>query len=99
MNAEPLKGKKVAILVENEYVPAEIAAYRSRFGELGAEVHFMSRLWGQPKLTFVSDVDDYKGSLQAVARLSRDDRRGHGHSRRSTSTTTRRSSWPRTTPA
>ncbi len=66
MNAEPLKGKKVAILVENEYVPAEIAAYRSRFGELGAEVHFMSRLWGQPKLTFVSDVDDYKGSLQKL---------------------------------
>ena len=65
MKGEPLKGKKVAILVENEYVPAEIKAYRSRFGEFGAEVHFMSRLWGQPKLTFVSDVDDYKGSVQA----------------------------------
>ncbi|MFI5458460.1 MAG: DJ-1/PfpI family protein [Isosphaerales bacterium] len=65
MKGEPLKGKKVAILVENEYVPAEIAAYRSQFGALGAEVHFMSRLWGQPKSTFVSDVDDYKGGLQA----------------------------------
>jgi putative intracellular protease/amidase len=65
MNAEPLKGRKVAILVENEYVPPEIKAYRSRFGELGAEVHLISRLWGQPKMTFVSDVDDFKGSVQA----------------------------------
>jgi putative intracellular protease/amidase len=69
MNDKPLRGRKVAILVENEYVPAEIRAYRERFGALGAEVHFMTRLTYPgatlAKQTIVSDVDDYKGSLQA----------------------------------
>ncbi|HJZ60492.1 MAG TPA: DJ-1/PfpI family protein [Gemmataceae bacterium] len=58
-----LTGKKIAILLENEYVPGEIAEYRRRFGELGADVHFMSRLWGQKKQTFVSDIDGLKGTL------------------------------------
>lgn len=63
MSVAPLVGKKIAVLVETEFVPGEIAEYRRRFAELGAEVHFMSRLWGQERLTFVSDVDQPKGSL------------------------------------
>lgn len=59
----PLAGKKIAVLVESEFVPGEIAEYRRRFHELGAEVHFMSRLWGQPRQTFVSDVDSPKATL------------------------------------
>ena len=68
----PLVGKKIAVVVETEYVPEEIRAYQERFEALGAKVEFMSRLWGQPKLTFVSDVDgvvnDAKGqpSLEAT---------------------------------
>ena len=61
-----LAGRKIAILVETEYVPGEIAEYRSRFAELGAEVHFMSRLWGQKKQTFVSDVDQAKEDLRTT---------------------------------
>jgi protease I len=52
-----IEGKKVAILVETEFIPEEITAYRQRFPELGATVHFMSRLWGNESLRFVSDVD------------------------------------------
>jgi len=52
-----LKGKKIAILVESEYIPHEIECYRRRFQELGATVHFMSRLWNQEKAIFINDVD------------------------------------------
>ncbi|MBE9001370.1 DJ-1/PfpI family protein [Nostoc sp. LEGE 12447] len=52
-----LEGKKIAILVETEFIPEEITAYQQRFGELGATVHLMSRLWGHESLCFVSDVD------------------------------------------
>ena len=47
MTEKSLHGKKIAILVESEYVPGEIAVYQKRFRELGATVHFMTRLWGQ----------------------------------------------------
>jgi putative intracellular protease/amidase len=53
-----LAGKKIAVLVESEFVPHEIATYRERFASYGAEVHLMSRLWGKPSLTFVSDVEN-----------------------------------------
>ena len=53
-----LAGCKIAILVESQYIPVEINAYRQRFAELGAEVHLIARLWGQPKLTFVSEVEN-----------------------------------------
>jgi protease I len=58
-----LEGKKIAVLVETEYIPAEIAAYQTHFGELGATVDLMSRLWGNPSSRFVSDVDEVGKSL------------------------------------
>ena len=57
MNIRPLAGKRIAVLVESQYIPGEIEAYRYGFGALGAEVHFMSRLWGNNSLTFVSEVE------------------------------------------
>jgi protease I len=59
-----LAGKKIAILVETEFIPEEIEAYQKRFAELGATVHLMSRLWGQESVRFVSDVDTVGKSLQ-----------------------------------
>src|SRR4051812_10121282 len=53
-----LAGKKIAVLVESQYIPGEIAAYQSCFGLLGGEVHLISRLWGNPKLSFVSEVEE-----------------------------------------
>ena len=61
---KPLVGKKIAVLVETEYIPAEIRAYQEHFQALGAKVELMSRLWGQPKLTFVSDVDSVVSDAQ-----------------------------------
>ena len=52
-----LGGKKIAILVESEFIPEEIEAYQQRFSELRATVHFMSRLWNKPSLRFFSDTE------------------------------------------
>lgn len=52
-----LEGNKVAILVENEFIPEEIEVYQKRFSQLRATVHFISRLWGRPSVSFYSDAE------------------------------------------
>ena len=47
-----LTGKKIAVLMESDFYEPEIFYYQHRFAEEGAEVHFLTRLWGQPRLTF-----------------------------------------------
>lgn len=47
-----LSGKKIGILIESDFYEHEIWYYHYRFPEEGAELHFLTRLWGQPSLTF-----------------------------------------------
>jgi protease I len=47
-----LEGKKVAVLVESDYYEPEIWYYQRRFPEEGAEVRFLTRLWGQDSIIF-----------------------------------------------
>lgn len=47
-----LPGRKIGILIESDFYEPEIWYYRFRFAEEGAEVVFLSRLWGQPALEF-----------------------------------------------
>ena len=47
-----LKGKKIGVLLESDFYEHEIWYYHYRFPEEGAELHFLTRLWGQPYLTF-----------------------------------------------
>lgn len=47
-----LEGKKVAILIESDFYEPEIHYYQRRFLEEGMEPHFVTRLWGQPSITF-----------------------------------------------
>lgn len=47
-----LSGKKIGILIEGDFFENEIFYYDFRFAEEGAEVHYLSRLWGNPSLTF-----------------------------------------------
>jgi protease I len=47
-----LQGKQIGILIEGDYYEPEIWYYQRRFPEEGAEVHLLTRLWGQPSLTF-----------------------------------------------
>jgi protease I len=48
----PLSGTTVAVLIESDYFEPEIHYYQRRFAEEGAEVHYLTRLWGQAELTF-----------------------------------------------
>lgn len=65
-----LSGRTVAILMETDYVEPELDYYRRRFAEEGAAVRLLTRLWGEPSLTFVGH--EYRapftvdGDLEAV---------------------------------
>ncbi len=47
-----LLGKKIGILIESDFYEHEMWYYHYRFAEEGADVHLLTRLWGQPSLTF-----------------------------------------------
>jgi len=61
VSAVRLAGHKIAVLIESDYYEHEISYYQYRFPEEGAELHFLSRLWGQPALTFTGH--EYKAPL------------------------------------
>jgi protease I len=48
-----LIGKKIGILIEGDFFENEIFYYDFRFAEEGADVHFLSRLWGNSSITFL----------------------------------------------
>jgi protease I len=59
---QDLSGAKVAVLVENKFIPEEISAYQTGFAMLGADLEFVSRIWYEPEhkppsTTFYSDLD------------------------------------------
>ena len=47
-----LEGKTIGILMESDFYEKEIFYYEHRFPEEGATLRFLTRLWGQPSLTF-----------------------------------------------
>ena len=47
-----LDGRKIGVLIESDFYEPEIHYYQHRFAEEGADVHFLTRLWGQPSITF-----------------------------------------------
>jgi protease I len=47
-----LTGARVGILMESDFYEPEIFYYQRRFAEEGAEVRFLTRLWGQRSITF-----------------------------------------------
>jgi len=59
IDAKRLAGQKVAVLMESDFYEKEIFYYEHRFPEEGAELHFLTRLWGQPSLTFKGHENQY----------------------------------------
>lgn len=47
-----LERNKIGILLENRFIDHEIIYYSKRFEEEGLQTEFLTRLWGQEKLTF-----------------------------------------------
>jgi protease I len=54
-----LTGKKIGVLIESDFYEKEIFYYEHRFPEEGAELHFLTRLWGQPSLSFRGHENHY----------------------------------------
>lgn len=44
--------KKIGIFLENRFIDKEIIYYQHRFPEAGIQADFLTRLWGEPNLTF-----------------------------------------------
>ncbi len=47
-----LAGKKIGILMESDFYEDEIFYYKHRFPEDGIDLHWLTRLWGQERITF-----------------------------------------------
>lgn len=57
-----LAGKKVGVLIESDFYEKEIFYYEHRFPEEGADLHFLSRLWGQKSIVFTGH--EYKAPFE-----------------------------------
>jgi putative intracellular protease/amidase len=57
MGDQSLNGKKIAVIVESQFIPEEIRTYRERFASYGATVELVSRLWKSSSLRFYSTFE------------------------------------------
>ncbi len=71
--AQTLENKKIAVLVDNLFIPEEIAAYQKYFGSLGATVELVTRRWGQSERLYfgdsISDLEPVKDAAQQKLRF------------------------------
>jgi protease I len=69
---KPLAGKRVALLVETEYIYDEVIYYQQQVEAMGGELHLLSHLWGKPSLTFVNDCDSWQRPITDMHALTVD---------------------------
>lgn len=62
--SQRLQGHKIGVLIESDFYEHEIWYYHYRFPEEGAEVHFLSKLWGNASLTFTGH--EYKAPFECT---------------------------------
>ncbi len=55
MSTVNISGLKIAVIIENLFITDELKSYREVFERYGAEVHFVSRLWGEKEQVFTSE--------------------------------------------
>ena len=67
---QPLSGKRVAVLVETEYIYDEIEYYKTWVPKLGGEVSLLAYLWGKPSMDFVNDIDSPDRPATSLHRLT-----------------------------
>lgn len=71
---KPLEGKNIAVSVETLFNATQLRQYAHVLGDLGANVVYTSKLWGNPTGTFESAVDsksDKVHQLQVSVELSK----------------------------
>lgn len=71
-NITPLQKKPIAVVVENQFIPSELQAYRNVFRKNETEIHFVSRLWDQPEQTFIQTIEksDYDNQTFGNKRIN-----------------------------
>lgn len=47
-----LSGVRIGVLIESDYFEPEIFYYQRRFAEEGADLHFLTRMWGNSTIIF-----------------------------------------------
>jgi protease I len=62
--SQRLQGHKIGVLLESDFYEHEIWYYHYRFPEEGAEVHFLSKLWGNSSITFTGH--EYKAPFECT---------------------------------
>ncbi len=62
-----LPRKKIGVLMESDFYEKEIFYYEHRFPEEGLDLHFLTRLWGQPSITFTGH--EYKAPFESRLRM------------------------------
>lgn len=70
VNNKPLAGKKVAVLVETEFISDEVEFYQHRIPELGGEVQFLAYLWGKASMDLMNDIDSPDRPITDARRLT-----------------------------
>ena len=67
---KPLTGKRVALLVETEYIHDEIVFYQQQVEALGGELHLLTYLWGEASRTFINDCDNWQRPVTSMHALA-----------------------------
>jgi protease I len=65
-----MAGRKVAVLVETEYIHEEVQKYAEFFGGLGAQVDFMTYLYGKPERKIICDITDTENPAEHIHTMS-----------------------------
>ncbi len=69
---KPLAGKRVALLVETEYIHDEVIYYQQQVEAMGGELHLLTYLWGEDSLIFVNDCDNWQRPITGMYTLTVD---------------------------
>ncbi|MDY6912068.1 MAG: DJ-1/PfpI family protein [Chloroflexota bacterium] len=67
-----LKGKRVALLLETEYIYDEVIYYQEQVERLGGELHLLTYLWGEKSKTFVNDCDNWQNPITSMHAITVD---------------------------
>lgn len=69
---QSLKGKRVALLLETEYIFDELLYYRQQVEMMGGELDLLTCLWGEPSKTFVNDCDAWDRPITSMHAITVD---------------------------
>jgi len=65
-----LAGKRIALLVETEYIYDEVVYYQQQVEALGGELHLLTYLGGEESKTFVNDCDNWQRPVTSMHALT-----------------------------